>query len=531
MLDQIFRNLKERYSRLMPDLSENISVIMEKSFSVIDVCRQFIVGLPFVARFYFEIFKIIARVSIDVISHPLNSLHRFRLNLFLMWHDLGRGAFLGGPDDVSNALPLYNIASDLDALPLHYAAVSGQISVFQELFNESARRSNLPNRAIQNINQIDMAGRTPLHLAAMCGYIGIVRLLAAHGAAVDQQDNYGETPLCLAARYNYTNVVQCLANEFHADFNLANINGDTPLHRAVTEGWINVVRFLVEEKNVNINAKNNVEQTPLHLACHYNLRGFLCSGTEDLLNRISGIRTSKIPKNERDDYLELRMIKYLIAKGADVNHRDALGETPLHKSTYYLNRAFDDGNKLRVSNYRAKVMIYLVNHMANVDEENADGKTPLDLADLRGLKGMAYYLKDRISNERLATAQFVKAWSNGSAPYSVLPRELIDKITNYLPSVQHPSNNEPDLKVIDRIHEILGNMVDVNSSGIGYQNTEGADAPINVVDPNAKAAYHSPKRSKKRKALDELTSEAKRYLGMNLDNTSLPDRRCKRRVR
>lgn len=51
------------------------------------------------------------------------------------------------------------------------------------------------------VNMVNTDRQTALHLAVKTRMKGIVRLLVAHGAAVDVRDKFGDTPLHIACRY------------------------------------------------------------------------------------------------------------------------------------------------------------------------------------------------------------------------------------------------------------------------------------------------------------------------------------------
>jgi hypothetical protein len=95
---------------------------------------------------------------------------------------------------------------------------------------ESYQNSNLPSPSVSprriprnstvltksqgsrqgSIDESDIRGRTPLHLAAMRGYLQIVLLLIAKGIDVDAKDNQGWTALHLAVERGHQPIVQAL---------------------------------------------------------------------------------------------------------------------------------------------------------------------------------------------------------------------------------------------------------------------------------------------------------------------------------
>ena len=97
-----------------------------------------------------------------------------------------------------------------------------------------------------DVNQKDLLGYTPLHIAAQEGYIDIVKLLVKiKGAKVNVGDFLNTTPLHYAAEEGHLKVVQFLV-EAGANFDNSDTTFQTPLHYAAEEGHLKVVQFLVE---------------------------------------------------------------------------------------------------------------------------------------------------------------------------------------------------------------------------------------------------------------------------------------------
>lgn len=62
-----------------------------------------------------------------------------------------------------------------------------------------------------NVNVQDSRGQTPLHIAAQCGHLGVVRLLlTTEHIDVNARDHHGSTPLHVASEKGHVEVVQLL---------------------------------------------------------------------------------------------------------------------------------------------------------------------------------------------------------------------------------------------------------------------------------------------------------------------------------
>ncbi|TPX32722.1 hypothetical protein SmJEL517_g04191 [Synchytrium microbalum] len=112
--------------------------------------------------------------------------------------------------------------------------------------------------------------RTAMHLAAWSPVVGdriksdIVRMLKFHGVGLNDVDLGGNTPLHLAITIKASQTVSTLL-ELGADPNIVNGNGDTPLHEAVKQQVIGITKLLIE-RNAATNVVNGEGMTPLDIA-------------------------------------------------------------------------------------------------------------------------------------------------------------------------------------------------------------------------------------------------------------------------
>lgn len=210
-------------------------------------------------------------------------------------------------------------------------------------------------------------GETALMIAACRGDSDIVKLLLEKNAQIDCKNPEGMTELMLAAEYKHVEIMQLLLDK-GASLTKRDNNGNTGL--LVAANYCPDAVNLLLNFEVNIHDENNSGETVLMLAVH-------------------------------SDY-EIKIIPKLIARGADVNHRDHNDCSVLMHAIYYgdewvveeiveillkagaqvnpeaeiadtlLMCAAQQGNLLLVKLFVA--------HHANLNQKNQDGQTALVIA-------------------------------------------------------------------------------------------------------------------------------------------------------
>jgi ankyrin repeat protein len=201
----------------------------------------------------------------------------------------------------------------LPKAPLDRAAAEGNCELVEQLLAAGA-----------DVNK-DSGYGTPLEIAAKRGHVGVMVILIVNGALLDvKTDWHGQTPLFEAACRGHTQAVELLLAS-GADVTGGNAPGSRPLDVAAARWHADVVALLVDA-GADINGRDaKTGRTPLHEAVAHTHAGVVQFRIEtrelDPRDAPAFARTLQAKQQET--------VKVLIAKGADLNARDAEGKTPL----------------------------------------------------------------------------------------------------------------------------------------------------------------------------------------------------------
>ena len=227
-----------------------------------------------------------------------------------------------------------NQANEYGATPLWLASLNGSATMVKTLLERGAD----PNVALH-------FGETPLFTAARGGAADVVRALLASGATVDAKEAaQGQTPLMWAAAEGHVDVMRALI-EGGADIEETSNSGFTPLLFVARQGSLDGARLLLD-RGAAIHALSPAGATALLTAVvrgHVDLAEWLLQRGADpdlsgtgytALHWVAGTWETSITT----DYMftdgewsalrglpsqdaKVRMIKALVAHGADVNAR------------------------------------------------------------------------------------------------------------------------------------------------------------------------------------------------------------------
>ncbi len=149
--------------------------------------------------------------------------------------------------------------------------------------------------------------------------------------------------------------------DWDADVNEPGPTGLTPLHVAAQKGSLVMSRILVQH-GADLAALDPQGHTPTVkalVARNTLLAGFLVKQGAKLDVNAVLHETARLGSADRD------VIDFLVKQGANIDHQDEQGDTPLHTAIRHDQRV---------------VVKYLLNKGARLDRVNREGQTPLGLA-------------------------------------------------------------------------------------------------------------------------------------------------------
>ena len=264
-----------------------------------------------------------------------------------------------------------NLKDQKESTPLLYAAAFGSVDAVKILLDAGAD-VNAKNALLvspllwcagdlekvrllvskgADVNARSKQGQTPLLIAASHdGASEIVKLLLDKGADASARGFMNSTTLLSATYANDTAIVKLLL-EKNVDINAKDVTGNTALMNAASYGNVEVTRMLLA-KGADVNAasvgegqqmKNGLIAlgvlTPLHLSVAYGgpeeVKMLLDSGAKVNVQDVRGMTPLMLAI--ATDRADARVVKLLLAKGADTAIKSKNGETAADWAKKYAN--------------------------------------------------------------------------------------------------------------------------------------------------------------------------------------------------
>ncbi|KAL6454821.1 PHO81 Phosphate system positive regulatory protein PHO81 [Candida maltosa Xu316] len=140
----------------------------------------------------------------------------------------------------SNPFPKAN-KETLQYLPINYACKFGDYKILEYLLSNEKSQELISKL----LNQQDVEGLLPLHVASRQGHYKLIKLLIQYGAEVNKLDGFNKwTPIFYAASEGHVKTTQELV-KFGAQLNIVDEDGYNVLYYCVVEGHIGVINELL----------------------------------------------------------------------------------------------------------------------------------------------------------------------------------------------------------------------------------------------------------------------------------------------
>ncbi|KAL7927398.1 ankyrin repeat-containing domain protein [Trichoderma austrokoningii] len=136
---------------------------------------------------------------------------------------------------------------------------------------------------LDNSAQANDEGRTPLHMAVLCGHLDVVRILvrsdepkggsgdAGRIDMINNQDNDMKSPLIMATELGHVEIAQYLVRS-GADLALKDGTGKAAVHYAVLRST-QILKTLITYNKSVMDMRDENDRTPLHFAAQYGVVG------------------------------------------------------------------------------------------------------------------------------------------------------------------------------------------------------------------------------------------------------------------
>ncbi|TVY37046.1 Ankyrin [Lachnellula occidentalis] len=203
-------------------------------------------------------------------------------------HFLAKSGFELGVLEIIRHNPIMDDLDQAGRTPLHWAIRNNHVNVVRLLLRHGKDRRAKDKLSIRvAAEQWTGDGYLPLHFASVRGRDAIISLMWEMGEFPDlnvrTRDEYTCTALHLAVCKGHIKVVEALI-DFGAQIDCSNTIMDTPLHLAAYYGYHDIVRLLVA-KGADIDSENKHRYTPWMCAAlegHTELKVFLMKCADEV---------------------------------------------------------------------------------------------------------------------------------------------------------------------------------------------------------------------------------------------------------
>ncbi|AIL65336.1 Ankyrin repeat protein [Rickettsiales bacterium Ac37b] len=265
----------------------------------------------------------------------------------------------------------------------------------KKTFFEKLKDDSLPLEELKDVllkapllNAKDKEGNTPLFYAVSNNNIPMVNFFIKKGLKVNEENAKGETPIFAAFRHGHLKMAQHLLDK-GADINHKNKEfGETPLFIVASKGNIKLLEYLFKNYKANPFQVDNRSRTILFQAVGSSniemVQNLIINYGLDI-NRSDNV--GKVPLFIAAHSCNIKMVDFLLEQGADLHHKDQAGKTAL----FYVDLPKRNDDKMKILSYeekeanthkdvnhRVEMIMHLCEKGLSLDEEDNEGKFPLD---------------------------------------------------------------------------------------------------------------------------------------------------------
>jgi ankyrin repeat protein len=292
---------------------------------------------------------------------------------------------------------LVNIKDEAGNTPIHHAAIAGSTQMIEFLLSggadinaQNTQLNTALHEAIQNRNEnssimliekgadlttTNIFEQTPLHKAASLNQKATGEILIDKGADIDPKDRWQRTPFLYVARQTGDVEFGKMLLEKGADINAIDQDKQMALNLAAWKGFTDFIDFLMDNGAEYYSGQSESRWILTHAAqcgsyrlfssilakedellsdesfCKSIMHTAIHGGSVDIVNMLI---TKKIPLNNDENIYgwtpahyaaqngQAEMIRFLDAKGFDINHKTRSG-----KSVYNIAQAYDQVEVMR----------------------------------------------------------------------------------------------------------------------------------------------------------------------------------------
>ena len=288
--------------------------------------------------------------------------------------------------------------------PLHLASICGYLNVVRFIVQEIIGSTKDADLQKHYINITDHKGRTSLFHAAAEARIKVVHFLAEHGADLEAAtaENHiepGSTPLMACAAKNNWECFKILLDK-GANVLVTRKDGADATYLAARYGHIDIIEEIAETKKMQliVNRPTFQGRTALLTAAFHGhikvCKSLYKNGAN--LDHQDNNRFTALILSASEGYFDL--VKWLVEKGANVHIKDRYGETAstsaenndYFETARYLRKWNDDSDSRRDSN----------------DSRTNSDEVPTKLKKGNGRSGRYSYPSEQLLTKTSATKRF-----------------------------------------------------------------------------------------------------------------------------